>query len=161
MHGRMHPNQGNVTKLFAVDPLPLLAYLTVSSTNPVTGNQPRLLGNGKQMYIHLYMYTCTYICWKLLGPHVWEDLYWLLFSCYTSKRWQIQYCILALWVTSNKLAAKPRQASTSPYMPVWAFVHACTHTHHTCQPQHKQTLVVGSNFTGFNWFSCKPKITVS
>ena len=62
----MHPNQGHVTKLFAVDPLSLLAYLTVSSTHPVTG---RLLGNGKQMYIHLCMYMCTYMyfCWKLLG----------------------------------------------------------------------------------------------
>ena len=38
MHGRMHPNQGHVTILFAVDPLSLFGYLTVSSTHPVTSN---------------------------------------------------------------------------------------------------------------------------
>ena len=35
-HGRMHPNQDHVTDLFAMDPLSLCGYLTVSSTHPVT-----------------------------------------------------------------------------------------------------------------------------
>ena len=35
MHGRMHLNQGH---LFAIDPLSLFGYLTVSPTHPVTGN---------------------------------------------------------------------------------------------------------------------------
>ena len=35
MHVQVHPNQGHVTNMFAVDPLSLFGYLTVSTT---TGN---------------------------------------------------------------------------------------------------------------------------
>ena len=38
MYVLMHPNQDHVTNLFAVDPLSLFGYLTVSSTHPVTDN---------------------------------------------------------------------------------------------------------------------------
>ena len=38
MHGWMHPDQGHVTNLFAVAPLLLFGYLTVSPTHPVTSN---------------------------------------------------------------------------------------------------------------------------
>ena len=39
MHGRMHPNYGHVTNLFAVSLLSQLAYLTVSHTHPLARNK--------------------------------------------------------------------------------------------------------------------------
>ena len=36
LHGRTYPNQGHVANLFAVDPLSLFGYLTVSTIHPVT-----------------------------------------------------------------------------------------------------------------------------
>ena len=67
MHGCMHPNQSHKTKLFAVNlPLSLFtcSYPTVSSTHPVTGIKLWLLGNGKQVTVHvcLQMYGFACLC---------------------------------------------------------------------------------------------------
>ena len=77
MHGHMHRNQGHVTNVFAVDPLSLVSYLTVSPTHPVTGNEPIKTSVARQwqtnahadMYsVWVYMYRIfTYMSVKCVG----------------------------------------------------------------------------------------------
>ena len=67
MQEQVHPNQGCVTNLFAVDSLSLFGYHTVSPTHSVTLLNFWSLGNSKQIHVHVYTYMYT---WHITLMHV-------------------------------------------------------------------------------------------